>query len=113
MGKADESLSDLSKLGRRVEQVAADIGFKMQGFSVMPSLHGDSPPSINLVLMFDPENETKPKVEIVQLEGSVTEAFDEAQRDALAEKADKAKRELAEDLDKNLRGRGGFLGDPE
>jgi hypothetical protein len=61
-----------------------------------------------IVLLLDPEGETKPKMEIVKLEGSVTEAMEDAYRERMAGAADKARRDLSE-LDDRLKRRGGFL----
>lgn len=103
---AKDELANLAKLGRAARLVAEDCGLELRDFRVSPDLVTGEMNTISMVLYFDPNNETKPKIELVQMEGAVTEAMADAYRARMAEQADKARREISKlDLGK----RGGFL----
>lgn len=106
MTSAKDELANLAKLGRAAKLVAEDCGLELRSFTILPDIVTGEMNTVGLMLYLDPNNETKPKIEMVQMEGAVSEAMAEAYRARMAEQADKARRELSKlDLGK----RGGFL----
>lgn len=106
MTSAKDELANLAKLGRAAKLVAEDCSLELRNFSLVPDLVTGEMNTVTVMLYWDPNHETKPKIEIVQMEGAVSEAMAEAYRARMAEQADKARRELSRlDLGK----RGGFL----
>jgi hypothetical protein len=117
---ADSELGNIKKLGAAAKLVAEDCGFEMRDFQIQPDLNGDLH-AVTMVLIFDPEGQTKPKIEILQLEADVSSAMDDALAQRQQEARERAKRELSGlDLDnrqevdpeieeKIRKRRGGFL----
>lgn len=108
MNEAKEALTPVAKLGNAVKLVAEDLGLELRMFGITPDLRTGEMNMATIVLLLDPDGETKPKMEMVQLEGSVTEAMEDAYRERMAGAADKARRDLSQ-LDDRLKRRGGFL----
>jgi len=107
---ARAELERVAKLGQAAKLVAEDCGLELRDFAITPDLDSGEMNTVTIVLLLDPNNETKPKVETVQMEGAVSEAMAEAYRERMAERADKARRDLSQlDLEQRLKGRGGFL----
>jgi hypothetical protein len=108
VNETKEALADIAKLGRAVKLVAEDLNLELKMFGVTPDLDTGDLNVATIVLLLDPEGETKPKMELVKMEGAVTEAMEDAYRERMAGAADRAKRDLT-DLDDRLKRRGGFL----
>lgn len=103
---AQDELANVAKLGRAAKLVAEDCGLELRDFRVSPDLVAGEMNTVTVVLYLDPENETKPKIEMVQMEGAVSEAMADAYRERMAAQADKARREISKlDLGRH----GGFL----
>lgn len=106
---ASEELEKIQKLGRRVTDVVTPAGFEVVQLAVAPDLRGDNH-KLRVVLVYDPAKETQPDVQVLQIEGQVDEAAEEALRERTQKQADAAREGLKEILsDERLRGNGGFL----
>lgn len=106
---ASQELEKLAKLGRRVAEVVTPHGLEVQQLAVLPALQGDNH-KLRVVMLFDPSKEAKPDVQILQIEGQVDEAAEDALRERNERRAEEAREGLKEILsDERLRGRGGFL----
>lgn len=109
---AKDSLSDIAKLGKAVELVAQDNELEVKDFGVFPRLDYDGEGiagQVKIVCLYDPTKATKPKMEIVQMEGQVEDALDSSVAGDSAEKLASARKKLLESLKNDKRG--GFLGD--
>jgi len=106
---ASEELEKIQKLGRRVAETVSLAGLEVVQFAISPSLNGDNHVA-RVVLKYDPANELKPDIQVLQIEGQVDQAAEDALRERNQKQADDAREGLKEILsDEHLRGRGGFL----
>jgi hypothetical protein len=119
MTAASDALEPFRRIAEATRLVAEDSGLTLERFAIDPNLQNPELNQITIALLYDPDNETKPKLEILQLEGAVDEGLSDARAQQLKDAQEKARREIAKaleprgDIPKELRdklgGRGGFL----
>lgn len=99
----------LNTIYDHVEEIAGDHGFSILDFGIRPSK--DTASRLRIVVEYDPEKEKKQDIVIVQAQQAMDEAAEKAYKEKLEADAEEARRQLTEDVDleKKLRGRGGFL----
>lgn len=99
------------KIGKRVQQIADDLGFVVRDFSITPNL-ADPDGTTQATAAFelvDPDK--KPDVLVIQVEQGMNEAAEAAWREGMERQAAEARKQLEGQMDnKQLRERGkGFL----
>ncbi len=106
-----DPLDPLKKIKKRAKEIAEERGFTLLHFAIEPS-DDETASHLQMMVEYDPEKEHRPNLVIVQASEAMTEEMEKASKERLAKEVEEARRELSEgDLERKLRGRGGFLDD--
>lgn len=105
-----DELKALTVIKKLVRDIAGDHGFSILDFGINPS-EDETASRLRIVVEYDAEKEKKPDIIMVQVDQAMTEEAEKAYNEKLKKDTDEARRQLTEDveLEKKLRGRGGFL----
>ena len=108
-----EELKALTTIKKLVKDISADHGFTVLDFGVNPADEDQMNARLRIVVEYDPEKEKKPDIIMVQVDQAMTEEAEAVYKAQLEKDVEEARKQLTEDtdLEKKLRGKGGFLDD--
>jgi hypothetical protein len=95
-------------IGKRVKEIGKEHDLRLVHFSLVPAFEDGANDKLTMVFEYDPDGVTKPEIIVTRADEGLREAMEQSMREEQDRKADKAREELT-DLEKKLRGGGGFL----